>query len=121
MTPVRRPLVVAETLVHETSHLKYFLSEDAGPFSSTDDPPRLKVPWRSDLRPLRAVLMGVHAWARVIAWLRAIERDELRARAAQRLAILEPAVSEGLALIDNDLGLSHEGKRLVRGLSEMVG
>jgi HEXXH motif-containing protein len=120
LTPVKRPLVVAETLVHETSHLKYFLAEDLSRFSDPSDPPRLSVPWRTDLRPLRAVLMGVHAWTRVIVWLRSIEEETLRARASQRLAILEPAVTEGLSILAETEGLTAEGQQLVSALGTLA-
>ncbi|MEC9071819.1 MAG: HEXXH motif-containing putative peptide modification protein, partial [Myxococcota bacterium] len=112
-----RPLVVAETLIHEASHLLFFLVEDACPMVRGEDPPRLTVPWRTDLRPLRAVLMGLHAWVRVLRWLRRLEGTTWAQAAHQRMEILEPAVMAATEIADEaSEGLTEAGSALVSAL-----
>jgi HEXXH motif-containing protein len=108
-----RPLVVAETLIHETSHQLFFLVEDACLMVQGDDPPRLAVPWRTDPRPLRAVLMGLHAWVRVLRWLRSLEGTPLAQAAQQRVEILEPAVTSAVEIAgEASDGLTDAGRAL---------
>jgi HEXXH motif-containing protein len=109
-----RPLVIAETLVHEASHLKFYLIEDDTPFTAPDDPPRFEVPWRPDLRPLRAVLMGLHAWETVLAWLGTIEDGAPWSQpAAQRRPLLEEAVAAAREIVAGADGLSAAGQALL--------
>ena len=113
-----RPLVVAETLIHEGSHLLFFLVEDAAPLVVDPDPPRLEVPWRSDQRPLRAVMMGLHAWVRILRWLRDLDGSEWSQPAGERRELLEPAVSAAAELVQREeAGLTEQGRALA---AEMV-
>ena len=116
LTPVTRPLVVAETLVHEASHLKFFLAEDVAPFVEVPDVPRFEVPWRSDLRPLRAVLMGLHAWVRVLDWLATLAGGPLQQPAAERSRLLGEATAAAAAIVTGAEGLTAEGRALVAAL-----
>lgn len=120
LTPVARPLVVAETLVHEASHLKFFLVEDVAPFVDAMDPPRFDVPWRSDKRPLRAVLMGLHAWVRVLEWLDGLGAGELAQPAGERVAILREATEAAADIVTGADGLTLAGQALVTELCERV-
>ena len=118
LTPVARPLVVCETLIHEASHLKFFLVEDMAPLVSGADPPRFEVPWRSDRRPLRAVLMGLHAWVRVLEWLESMT-DPTHAQAArERGALLGEATRAAADIVEGAEGLSAAGEALVASLCE---
>lgn len=120
-----RPLVVAETLVHEASHLKFLLAEDGSPFTPPDDPPRFSVPWRPDPRPARAVLMGLHAWVRVVLWLRTLDRPPFGQAASERLPVLLQATRASLDLCleiaADPHALTEEGRALVSALSARLG
>lgn len=112
-----RPLVVAETLLHEASHQLFHLVEDAAPFVLDPDPPRLQVPWRPDPRPLRAVLMGQHAWVRVLRWLRTLEGGSWGQHAAERIPVLEDALAAAEAAATGASGLTPHGEALLARLT----
>ncbi len=120
LTPVSRPLVVAETLVHEASHLKFFLVEDVSPLVVTPDPPRFEVPWRADRRPLRAVLMGLHAWVRVLSWLDTMEGSEQAQAARERASVLAKATRAAVDIVESAEGLTEAGAALVDALCGRV-
>ena len=120
LTPVKRPLVVAETLVHEASHLKFFLVEDLAPLVTTPDVPRFEVPWRADKRPLRAVLMGLHAWVRVLEWLKSFEGGPHAQAAGERSIVLGEATRAAREILREAEGLTEGGQALLRTLSERV-
>ncbi len=116
-SPVQ-PLVVAETLVHEASHLKFFHLEDACTYSDPDDVPRFRVPWRPDLRPMRAVLMGLHAWVRVMRWLQTLDGGPWSQPAAEWRAVLEEAIAAALVIIRAGDGLTDAGRALVAAATD---
>lgn len=117
LSPCDRPLVVAETLVHEASHLKYYLAEDAHPFAVSPDSPRYAVPWRPDPRPIRTVLMGLHAWVRVMEWLASLARGPWSQPAAQRLQVLRDANRVAVRIVATADGLTEAGRALGGALS----
>jgi HEXXH motif-containing protein len=59
------PTVLAETIVHETAHLKLHTLHEMEPLLVDDGVPRYHHPWRTDLRPLQGVLLGAHAFLNV--------------------------------------------------------
>jgi HEXXH motif-containing protein len=111
-----RPLVVAETLLHEASHTKLYLIEDADPLVETPDPPRFKVPWRPDARPARAVLLGLHAWVRVVCWLRTLGETPWSQPAAERLPVLLEATRAAADIMAKADGLTPAGRALTERL-----
>ncbi len=120
LTPVPFPLVIAETLVHETSHLKFFYVEDRCALTDPDDPPRFEVPWRPDPRPIRAVLMGLHAWARVLEWLRTLVDGRWGPPARQRIAVLSEATDAAAAIARRADGLTPAGRAVTDALIELA-
>jgi len=115
-----RPRVVAETLIHEASHLLFHLVEDQTLFVEGDDPPRLKVPWRADLRPARAVLMGVHAWVRILRWLVGLRDGPHAEWAADRERLIADALGAARSVPGAQDGLSEAGVALWDGLYRAV-
>jgi HEXXH motif-containing protein len=113
-------LVVAETLIHEASHLKFFLVEDVAPMVEAPDPPRFEVPWRSDRRPLRAVLMGLHAWVRILAWLDTLGGSQYAQAAAERSTLLSEATTAAAEIVRGAEGLTPAGEALVQALHQRV-
>jgi hypothetical protein len=118
LTPVVRPLVVAETLIHEASHLKFFLVEDVAPMVTEPDLPRFEVPWRADRRPLRAVLMGLHAWVRVLTWLDGLATGPRAQAACERAAVLRLAATAAAEVVEGADGLTLAGEALVSSLCQ---
>lgn len=118
LTAPHTPLVVAETFAHETSHLKFYLLEDGAPLIAPGpDPPRLRVPWRADLRPLRMSMLGLHAWVRAIVWLRRMEDGPWSTKAAERRAVLQPATGHVFAALAPELDdLTEHGRAVFEGL-----
>ncbi|MCB9729712.1 MAG: hypothetical protein H6744_05410 [Deltaproteobacteria bacterium] len=112
-----RPLVVAETLLHETSHSKLYLFEDAHPLVEAPDPPRFTVPWRADPRPARAVLLGLHAWVRVVCWLRSLAESDWSQPAAERLPVLLGATRAAADILSRADGLTPAGRALTERLT----
>ncbi|MGK3936935.1 HEXXH motif domain-containing protein [Streptomyces caeruleatus] len=85
VAPGQDPVRLAETVLHETSHIALAALTDLVDLTDPDDSTHHSVGWRPDLRPLSAVLTGAHAhlglldyWARVYHTL-----DGAPARAAE--------------------------------------
>ncbi|MFC8434690.1 aKG-HExxH-type peptide beta-hydroxylase [Streptomyces sp. NPDC057253] len=70
--PERDPLLLAETVLHETSHLALGSLTDLVDLADPYDRTRHRVGWRPDPRPLGGVLTGTHAHIGLLAyWSRA--------------------------------------------------
>lgn len=66
MRPNKFPIVLAETIVHETAHLKLHMLTEMEALLNNDEVPRYYHPWRPDLRPMKGVLLGAHAFLNVV-------------------------------------------------------
>jgi len=57
--------------------------------------------------------MGLHAWVRVLRWLRSLEGTPLAQAAQQRVEILEPAVTSAVEIAgEASDGLTDAGRAL---------
>ena len=66
------PVLLAETLLHETNHIALAALTDLVDLTDPDDRTRHRVGWRPDPRPLDAVFTGTHAHMGVLEfWFRA--------------------------------------------------
>lgn len=65
LRPKEFSVVLAETIVHETAHLKLHTLNEMEPLLVDDGALRHHHPWRPDLRPLQGVLLGAHAFLNV--------------------------------------------------------
>ncbi len=92
---MRDPIQVADALCHEGSHtrLGLFLHHDS--LIEDDGAPIHPSPWRKDLRPLKGLLNGVHAFVNVCELYRRLAEAEptlavylLEIREAQRQRVL---------------------------------
>ena len=110
-------LVVAETIIHEASHVLFHLMEDDGAFVQEPDNARFVVPWRSDRRPLRAVLMGYHAWVRILDFLVKVQDPKYLQRAQERRAIIGEALNQARPILDKASGYSDVGRTVYELLS----
>lgn len=104
------PLAVAETLGREVSHLRFRLIEDRYELVSGVDVARLKVPWRQDLRPLRALLMEIHAWVRVVGFLERVRFARFKTHADERRLVLNGALEQAFAAIEGVTELTEAGR-----------
>jgi len=80
------PYTCAETLVHETQHLKLCALLDLVALTRPDDGQRYYAPWRTDPRPASGLLQGAYAFLGVSGFWR-----------AQRGVAPDPAVRERAA------------------------
>jgi uncharacterized protein len=64
------PWKTAESLIHETQHLKLFALMDIVTLLRPDDGRRYYAPWRPDPRPLAGLLQGAYAFLGVSAYWR---------------------------------------------------
>jgi hypothetical protein len=62
------PVPLADALVHEVTHIKLRLAMRQGHFCEPDGPLRYRHPWRTDPRPLVALLVAAHAFVAVHAF-----------------------------------------------------
>jgi HEXXH motif-containing protein len=63
----------AEVMLHEATHCKLFGICELTMLLGNDGPVRYRHPWRPDLRPLRGVLAGTHAFLAVLGLYRRAE------------------------------------------------
>ncbi|WP_437755181.1 aKG-HExxH-type peptide beta-hydroxylase [Sorangium sp. So ce1389] len=60
------PLLLAESILHEASHVKLDMARLMTPLLSNGDEKIYRHPWRPDLRPMSGVLLGAHAFLAVM-------------------------------------------------------
>jgi hypothetical protein len=112
------PLVVAETIIHEASHVLFHLIEDADPTVEEPDAKRFTVPWRTDQRPLRAVLMGYHAWVRIFGFLAKVSEPTRQQPAQERMAIIKEALDQAEPILAQAQGYTAMGRAVCGLLAE---
>jgi HEXXH motif-containing protein len=59
------PEIVAECLIHEAAHVKLDTLWSLAPMLTNGSEARFRHPWREDMRPMRGVLLGAHAFLNV--------------------------------------------------------
>jgi len=107
----------AETLTHETHHIKLGALLDFLSLTQPDDGRRYYAPWRTDPRPLAALLQGAYAYLGVSAfWQRQRFQPGYRARGESEFARWRAAAG---AAVDTMLacgGLTSAGRDFVSGM-----
>ncbi|MER6006883.1 HEXXH motif-containing putative peptide modification protein [Nonomuraea angiospora] len=138
LSPPPDPVAFAESLVHEVWHLVLGAVEDMVELTGPDDGRRWYAPWRSDPRPLGALLQGCFANFAITAFWRAerhanppVERhaspaDERHAspaveRAEAEFAYRRAITFEALTRASGSEGLTGPGEVLVNGLLGRLG
>lgn len=64
--PMGDYLLTSEEIIHETAHIKLEVCEHFSALLDDDGVARYKHPWKDELRPLRGVLIGAHAFLAVL-------------------------------------------------------
>lgn len=94
ITGMVAPAQVGDSLVHEGAHTRLWPLFDLDPLLDDDGAPVHRSPWRRDLRPLKGLLNGVHAFTTVVSYYRRLraQRPELAEIADEKLALHWPRV-----------------------------
>ncbi|MBN6056263.1 hypothetical protein JYK22_30330, partial [Nonomuraea sp. RK-328] len=119
LSPPPDAVTLAESLVHEIRHLVLGAVEDVVPLADAADPRRWYAPWRSDPRPLGALLQGCYASMAITAfWRTEYDRGpaELRERAEAEFAHRRAITAEALRRTAESGALTAAGETLVAGL-----
>ncbi len=100
--------LLADAVVHEAAHVKLRLSRLMPCLCEKDDTPRLHHPWRTELRPLSAVMVACHAFVAVHGFhARCCALAISDATSIE--ATLRKEVAQTLNTLSNAAGLTHEG------------
>jgi HEXXH motif-containing protein len=98
MSPQPDKYTCAETLVHETQHLKLCALLDLVPLTRPDDGQRYYAPWRADPRPASGLLQGAYAFLGVGGFWREQRTAAPETRVRQRAQAEFARWREGAAL-----------------------
>jgi uncharacterized protein len=114
----------AETLVHETQHLKLSALLDLVTLTHPDDGQRYYAPWRPDPRPLSGLLQGAYAFFGVSDFWRA-QRDaavepEVRQRAHAEFARWRNGVAVVAATLLRSGQLTSPGETFVAKMADVL-
>jgi len=115
-------LTMAEALIHEASHNKLNALFDLDPVIENRDDERYPSPVRPDPRPLRGVLLAVHAFVPVACLYERMLRSELahgvrRERLEERLAAIVRGNRAGLEVLRAHARPTPVGRALLEELS----
>jgi uncharacterized protein len=97
------PYTCAETLVHETQHLKLCALLDLVELTRPDDGQRYYAPWRTDPRPASGLLQGAYAFLGVSGFWRAQRRVAPELDVRQRAHAEFARWRDGAALVVDTL------------------
>jgi len=122
LTPPRKPLSLALALVHEFQHAKLAALLDLVPLLDASPGMLYYAPWRSDPRPLHALLHGTYAFLGLTAFW---DRHRGRATLADKSAGFEFALGRGqlgmtLSTLASEPRLQPTGVRFVDGLRHRI-
>jgi len=114
----------AETLVHETQHLKLYALLDLVALTRPDDGQRYYVPWRPDPRPASGLLQGAYAFLGVSGFWReqrqAAPEPEVRRRAHAEFARWRDGVAAVAATLLRSGQLTGSGETFVETMAGVL-
>jgi uncharacterized protein len=114
----------AETLVHETQHLKLCALLDLVPLTRPDDGQQYYAPWRTDPRPASGLLQGTYAFLGVSGFWReqrrAAPEPQVRQRAEAEFARWRAATALVADTLLKSGQLTPAGQDFVRELSRVL-
>jgi HEXXH motif-containing protein len=123
LSPTTDPVLLAESLVHEVSHVLLGALGDLVDLHDPADTGSHRVGWRPDPRPLGAVLQGIYAHvARLDFWdrYRQIAPPAEADRADRYRRRLREQVLDALELLDGCSGLTELGRRFCARMADGV-
>ena len=107
----------AETLAHETQHIKLGALLDFLPLTRSDDGRRYYAPWREDPRPLGGLLQGAYAYLGVSGFWRDQRRQAGYSEQGDALyARWRAAASIVVDIMLASEGLTRAGREFVTGM-----
>lgn len=110
---------IAEDIVHEVSHQKVYLANQALALLHSDGRRRFRHPWRLDPRPIIGVLLGAHAHLAIMGFMAALaDHPRHGAAAARRLAELDGQVAEAMATVGESGLLTDAGRIFFEEMAE---
>jgi len=124
MSPPPDRYTCAETLVHETQHLKLCGLLDLVTLTRPDDGQRYYAPWRPDPRPASGLLQGAYAFLGVSGFWReqrqAAPEPEVRQRAEAEFARWRDGVAAVAATLLRSGQLTSSGETFVETLAGVL-
>jgi HEXXH motif-containing protein len=120
--PDESPEVLAECIVHEIAHVKLDLLWSLHPLLTNDAEPRYRHPWRRDLRPMRGVLLGAHAFLNVAEMnQRGAATAPLDAFMQQEMEKRRREVREAMRVLERDALFTPLGRQIYDQMTEVAG
>jgi uncharacterized protein len=110
----------AETLVHETQHLKLSALLDLVTLTLPDDGQRYYAPWRTDPRPASGLLQGAYAYLGVTGFWREQRRVAPEPKVRQRAQVEFARWRDGAAVVVETLLGSEQLTRLGEVFAEAM-
>ncbi len=114
----------AETLVHETQHLKLCALLDLVTLTRPDDGQRYYAPWRPDPRPISGLFQGAYAFLGVSGFWReqrqAAPEAEVRQRAHAEFARWRDGAATAAATLLRSGQLTSAGETFVETMAEVL-
>jgi HEXXH motif-containing protein len=115
------PMTGAETLVHETQHLKLGAVQHIGALTLPNDGRRYYAPWRDDPRPLNGLLQGAYAYLGVTGFWRRQRHFHDGSRSADaEFARWREATALGVETIRSSGRLTSTGTDFVDGMASTL-
>jgi HEXXH motif-containing protein len=112
------PVNCAETLVHETQHLKLAAVQELATLTYPDGDSRFYAPWRDDPRPASGLLQGAYAYIGVSRfWRKQRWREDDQGRGHVEYARWREAVSEVVATLQSSGRLTGAGQEFTDGMA----
>lgn len=112
---------MAAAMIHEYQHSKLNAVQGIITLYDDGDPNTYFAPWRSDPRPLGALLQGAYAFTAVADFWHALRsHPDLEDRATREFAAMRAQVNRALAALTTSTALTVAGRRFVSGLAESI-
>lgn len=115
------PAAGAETLIHETQHLKLDAVLDHIALTMPDDGRRYYAPWRNDPRPVNGLLQGTYAYLGVTRfWRRQRMTDQHQEEADVNYALWREATAFAVRTLLSSSLLTSTGREFVGGMDNAL-
>jgi hypothetical protein len=120
---VKSEIALLEVLVHESAHHLLYITEAGGALIDPAENRRFSSPLRSDLRPLRGILLAYHALAFICAFYKDLEQSAVGQGAVDRSDVdgLRAKMADAEITLDSAAGsLTEEGAIFMNATREVA-